>query len=315
MNDEYPTEVTDGLKLRFKQDDKCQANPNNSGFTCTLFAFFLILPFLVLIHCLVFDSSDSFVVPFMLMHFGQAGGQGSSEEERILILQMVRTSKISVDEGVKLITACENTSHSAQSYTIVGMKTEYQFEGETQWRKTEFNPELVSHESLPLEIKPRSAIKISLKATVKAEGKNGSWFNQAFVTRLKPIKFKLTMEEMGGGKATTYFEYANPPSSFPTKQEKDLFFLGLDSFSNWERFVIRVVAPESSEYLFKIALPNSSVDVTPKMLRVWYHSHFLPLPFFSFLLLLSILTPLSLLPFLGPILPRRRKRRNTRWVI
>jgi len=37
----------------------------------------------------------------MVLHLGQVGGHGSSQEERLLILNMVKDSKISVDEGVK----------------------------------------------------------------------------------------------------------------------------------------------------------------------------------------------------------------------
>jgi hypothetical protein len=68
------------LKARLKRVGNVRANPDTSGF-----------------------SSDNFHVEFMLIHTGSEGKTGSSTEERLAILKLVETSKINVDEAVKLL--------------------------------------------------------------------------------------------------------------------------------------------------------------------------------------------------------------------
>ncbi len=209
----------------------------------------------------------------MILHLGQTGSKGSSREERLMILNMVKDGNVSVDDGVKLITAVENSNADDSSYTIIEVRSEYQFEGDQEWKPTEVDT-VLEEVKLPFEIKPKSAISCKVKCTVEDKKKSGSWFNRAFVCRLKPIRLRITFEEMSGKTASTIVEFVNPPSNFPQREKEDIFFFHMDHTDSWERFYFKVVPPkdesEANDMVFQIKRPNRSFYVKEDSLRGWY---------------------------------------------
>ncbi|KAJ3089680.1 hypothetical protein HK102_005758 [Quaeritorhiza haematococci] len=260
------------LKLRIKQMKPCQANPDGSTY-----------------------KSDIFVNHLMLVHSGKPASTQSTSVERITVLTMLKDKTITVEEADRLLGAMTGALRGEDSFTLIEVRVEYSDDEGTTWKPCDYvEAQVISAlgDGSPapfnlLEMKPREIVKMTLKSSVLTPGKNKGWYGRSFLARLRPIHFRIILEESMGATACLHFVYRNPPmEKLPSiNPSTDFFFLGVDDDIQFERIYVKIIRPETKpspqdlsqqteRTLFQIQVYNSvtyTTSVTPLQIRKWIY--------------------------------------------
>jgi hypothetical protein len=256
LEPEYETEIKGDLKLRLKKVGKVKANPETSGFT-----------------------SDTFFIEIMVLNLSQGAHLGSSTEERILVLNMLKDGKVSVDEGIKLLGALDSSPHTDGPITMIELSARAYLDD--KWVEPialQVVPGGAAEENrakaLPFNVPPRNAAKLVVSCTFQAKDKTGQWFNKAFLARLSPVLLELTLEEMSGAKASVKSMFANPPAYFTPKKPDAWFWLEVDHVATWRKEHVAILPPDTTEgSMFQIEAPSMKWSITCVQLQTWgYHA-------------------------------------------
>ncbi|KJE94612.1 hypothetical protein CAOG_05232 [Capsaspora owczarzaki ATCC 30864] len=240
-------------KLRLKNVGPAQANPNTSGF-----------------------SFDTFVNEIMVMNLAKGeAAVGSSSSERIMILAMVQTHQINVEEACRLLTAVDTSKTAPDDpVTIIDCYCDFLVDGEwVRSRKT--TCQVTGKGELPFTVEPKGVVKVTISGQMEAPGKSSSWHGRAYVARLAPVTMRITLETMEGAKASKNVVFHNPATSFNQRESTDMFFLHCDDPFRWERGYVSVSPADQDrkDALFKVKVNGSTTyNVTLENLQSWAYT-------------------------------------------
>ncbi|KAF8574420.1 hypothetical protein K439DRAFT_1399034 [Ramaria rubella] len=135
-----------------------------------------------------------------------------------------------------------NPAGSANPITIASVSAAFRLVGDKEYR-----PVLgceVHDISLPVTIEPRQSWLLKFQAMVPrteedAKLKIRLW-NRAFSARHRPLRLKLTLEDMEGEECSTVLEYVYAPYAFDKLKEQDIAFFYFDDPVRVERYGIHV---------------------------------------------------------------------------
>jgi hypothetical protein len=258
LEPEYETEIKGQLKLRLKKVGRVRANAETNGY-----------------------QHDNFTWELMVLNLSQAAHLGSSSEERMVVLNMLKDGKVSVDEGIKLLGALDSSPHSEGPVTMIEFSARALLDG--KWI-TPFEISVVPGgneenraSSIPFSVPPRSAktVVVMLRFSCpEKQNTNRNWFGSSYLARLGPMQLELTMEEMSGAKASIKAMFANPATDFTAKNPEALYWLEMDCVKSWERIHVAVLKGTKDNYskeepMFQFEIPSCRPSITCVNLQTW----------------------------------------------
>jgi hypothetical protein len=126
---------------------------------------------------------------------------------------------------------------------------------------------------VPVTIDPRQSSSLKFQVAIPRSDEDAllgvRWWNSAFVARKRPLRLKLTLEEIEGEEASILLEYIFSPRPFEVQLEDDLAFFYLDEPNLYTRHSIRITGVESGKGVINIG--GNEID-TLRLQKVVYHA-------------------------------------------
>ncbi|KAJ3099810.1 hypothetical protein HDU97_002736 [Phlyctochytrium planicorne] len=262
-----PTFEQEGdLKVRIKAISPIKGNPDGSQY-----------------------RADNFKAELMLIStLNPTSTSGSTREERMAILNMVKDMKITVNEAERLLNAVENSASGDEPITIVSIAVEASLDMGKTWIPADGVE--VSHSVAGgggfgpfdvLRMESREVVKMNVLPWFWVEGKKRGWTGRVFLARdvEEFVMVKVTVEEALGKKASLVLPYRNGKvEGLEVERDGDFLFVGLDDVDDESRSFVRISPPpkettdDENRVLFVVQQYNgvtTTHSVTPANVRVW----------------------------------------------
>ncbi|KIJ38048.1 hypothetical protein M422DRAFT_76003 [Sphaerobolus stellatus SS14] len=160
---------------------------------------------------------------------------------------------------------------SLNSITISAVTASFRLVGDEEYQPVT-NLDLKSLTRLPKTIAPKESWNFRFSACVPRSKEDIEmdvrWWNCAFIARHRPLRLKLTLEEIAGEECSLVSEYVFNPYPFKGKEEDDIAYLSFDDPERFERYAIRV-KKGSDNAVLKVA--HHDIDVT-RLQKIVYNA-------------------------------------------
>ncbi|KAF4614758.1 hypothetical protein D9613_003410 [Agrocybe pediades] len=158
-----------------------------------------------------------------------------------------------------------NAAGSLNPVTIASVSASYRMVGERDYTPVK---ECVVLEGLdaPVTIEPRQSWLLNLRITVLRSEEDVKlemgWHHRAVVSRHRPIRIKLVVEDIEGEQCSLVLEHVYKPYAFEKRKDKDLGFFCFDNPQTCSRYSLRVEPADREEDVVKI----NGTEITVKRL-------------------------------------------------
>jgi hypothetical protein len=162
-----------------------------------------------------------------------------------------------------------NTPGSLNPVTIAGISAEYRMVGDPEYAPVETCTVLNSDGTLlPVTIDPRQSWRLNFRVVVPRSEEDAKlnirWRNRAFLARHRPIRIKLTVEDIEGERCSLVLEYIFKPYPFEKREETDRGFFFFDDPFIYQRHYLHIKPGNEASEVFRPDFATVSVKQLEK---------------------------------------------------
>lgn len=166
-------------------------------------------------------------------------------------------------------------NHSAASpnpVTIASISASFRLVGDPNYMPVkEFK--ILDNAQLPHTIEPRQSwllkFQVMVPRTQEDKQLQLQWFNRALVARDKPLRLKVTFEDIENEECSIVLEYVFNPWNFEKAKDGDVGFFYIDDAARVERHLVRVTEPKDANVVIDL---NGTQLETNRLQKIVYRA-------------------------------------------
>jgi hypothetical protein len=166
----------------------------------------------------------------------------------------------------------KHPSNSSNSISIASVSASFRLVGDKDYQPVQ-SLKVTGKDQLPVTIEPRQSWPLTFQVVVPRSEEDSRpqirWWNRAFLARSRPLRIKLTLEDIEGEESSLVLEYVFSPFPLEKPKEDELAFFHFDDPFLLERRCIRVTKASSESGVVNIG--GNDLDVH-RLYKTVYHA-------------------------------------------